>query len=277
MKKKTTNIYAYNDFRKFLHDYQENRQSIEPDFTKSEFSRRLRLPHSRSYFFDVLNGKKVTTTFIDRFVSVMELKGHESQYFRVLVKFNQAESVEERELYFGQLIALNRTPTSILNKDLFIYYKDWYNSIIRAILNIYDFSDDYKKLSRRIIPPISPLQAKNSIKLLKKLDLIELDRNGFWRPSEKSISTPEFVKDEIIRQFQLHCLELARLGVLRKGDQRKIVATNTISISAQGYDRLSKHIHQFRSMVRSLANKDESPADRVYQLSLLLIPCSRKE
>jgi|WetSurMetagenome_2_1015567.scaffolds.fasta_scaffold162522_2 uncharacterized protein (TIGR02147 family) len=276
MKKKAVSIYAYNDFRNFLHDYQESRQGQEPDFTKSEFSRRLRLPHSRSYFFDVLNGKKVTTTFIDRFVSVMGLKGHESQYFRVLVKFNQAESVEERELYFGQLVALNRTPTSILSKDLFIYYKDWYNSIIRAILNVYDFKDDYKKLGQRIIPAITPKQARQSIKLLKKLGLIQLDRSGFWRPSAKSISAPEFVKDEIIRQFQLQCLEFARMGVLRKDDQRQVVATNTLSISAQGYDRLIKHIQQFRSLVRSLASKDESPADRVYQLSLLLIPFSRK-
>ncbi len=275
MKRNMTSVFAYNDFRFFLHDYQRNRQLYEPDFTKSEFSRRLRLPNSRGYLNDVLNGKKVTTTFIDRFVSVMELKRDESQYFRVLVKFNQAESVEEREIYFGQLIALNCTPKTVLSKDFYIYYKDWYNSIIRAILNVYDFDDNYAGLSRAVLPPITPRQARNSIQLLKKLDLIRRDRKGFWRPSKKSISTPEFVKDEIVRQFQLQCLDCARFGILRKGDQRQLITTNTISISAKGYNRLIKHIQQFRSQIRSLVHKDESPADRVYQLSLLLIPFSR--
>jgi uncharacterized protein (TIGR02147 family) len=271
------NIYAYNNFRTYLADYQVARQRMEPAFSKSEFSRRLNLPNTRSYFMDIIKGKKVTQTFVDRFISVMELDKSEAQYFRVLVMFNQAEKAEEIELYFGQLISLNRTPKTILDKDLLVYYKNWYNSVIRAILNIYDFSDDYPALGRKVIPAISAKEAKESVLLLARLRLISKDEKGFWRPTDKSISTPDFVKDEMVKQFQIQCLELARVGLIRRSDVRQVVATNIISISGTGYERLAKLIHDFRSQVRSLVHKDDSPADRVYQLSVVLMPFSRQE
>ena len=83
-------IYAYNDFRKFLTDYQAARQKIQPSFSKSEFSRSLLLPNTRSYLNDVLRGKKVSETFVERIITAVGLGKHESQFFRTLVRFNQA-------------------------------------------------------------------------------------------------------------------------------------------------------------------------------------------
>ena len=64
-------VYAYNDFRKFLADYQNARQGSEPSFSKSEFSRSLLLPNTRSYFNDVMRGKKVSETFVTRIIATI--------------------------------------------------------------------------------------------------------------------------------------------------------------------------------------------------------------
>lgn len=268
-------IYEYNDFREFLRDYQQARYARDKGYTKSAVCTRMGLPNSRSYFNDVLNGKKVTATYIDRFTTVLELDRDEARFFRVLVKFNQAEEPSERELYFGQLISLNRTPKRVMTPQLYRFYGEWYHSAVRAILDIEEFRGDYAALARKVVPPITVRQAKDSIKLLESLDLIRRNGNEAYRPTDKALATPDYARDELLRQYQIRCLELAKRAVMKKHGQPQDISTNTISISAAGYERLQKRLRQFRDEVRSLVNKDERPADRVYQLDIQLFPNSK--
>lgn len=275
MKSQLPNIYEYNDFRKYLADYQRARQSTDKSFTKSHFSQSLMLPNTRSYFTDVLKGKKVTSTFAERFVNVMGLDKEQAQFFRVLIKFNQAENLSEREIYFEQLISLNRTPKKVIDKKTYSYYKNWYNSAIRALLYIYDFEKDYARLAKKIFPPISTKQAKESIALLKELHLITKNEHGYYKPTEKSITTSDYIRDEIILQYQLKCLELAKSAILKNKKQKQLITTNTISISENGLNLIEKKIQKFRSEIRSLVHKDENKADKVYQLDILMFPNSK--
>jgi uncharacterized protein (TIGR02147 family) len=275
MKPKQINIFDYNDFRKYLADYQEARQADEKGFTKSEFSRLLGLPNTRSYFNDVLSGKNVSVSFIERFVKVLGISREEAQFFRVLVMFNQAEGADQRELYFDQLISLNRTPKKILDKSVFSYYKNWYNSSIRALLNIYDFSNDYSGLAKKVFPPILPKQAKQAIKVLLDLKLIGKNDKGFFKPLERSIAAPEFVQNELIKQYQISCLKIAINTIVKNTSMHQMISTNVISVSEQGYKRIEKKIKRFRSEIRSLVHKDEHAAQKVYQLDVLLFPNSK--
>jgi uncharacterized protein (TIGR02147 family) len=282
MLKRTTeklpNLFAYNDFRMFLADYQKSRFENEPSFSKSTFSKLLGLPNTRSYLVDVLKGKKVTPEFVERFISVLEFDKHEANYFRMLVKHNQCENPDERALYFQQLITLNRTPRRILETKVFEYYRNWYHSVIRALLSFFDFSDDYSNLASRLTPSITVKQAKESIKLLTSLNLISRDKDGFFRPTDKAISTPDFVRDELVKQYQMQVFELAKGSVVNcKPSEAGQYITNTISISEQNFKVLGGLVEKFRSEIRALAVKDEYPADRVYNICLALIPVSKKE
>jgi len=275
MKTKLPLIYEYNNFRKYLSDYQKTRQESDPAFSHAAFSKLLGLPNTRSYFSDVINGKKVTNSFIERFIKAIDLSKDEAQFYRVLVLFNQAGSPEERELYFDQLISLNKTPKRILDKHVYTYYKSWYNSVIRALLHIYDFKDDYQGLAKKVSPEITVKQAKESIAILTKLKLIEKRSDGFFKPTEQSIATPDFVKDELIRQYQLSCLEIARLSLLKSPITPQAISTNVISVSKEGYKRIEKKLIKFRSEIRSIVHKDQKPAEQVYQLDMLLFQNSK--
>ncbi len=114
MKPNIPSIYEYNDFRKFIADFQKAKYEQDHSYTKSYMTQLIGLPNSRSYMSDILNGKHVTNTFIDRFVNIFAFNHDEANFFRVLVKFNQAENPSERELCFEQLIALNQTPKKYL-------------------------------------------------------------------------------------------------------------------------------------------------------------------
>lgn len=274
MKTPMPNIYEYNNYRKYLADYQIARQLDDKKFTKSNICKLLGLPNTRSYFVDVLKGKNITVNFVERFVEILCLDNEKAQFFRVLIKFNQAENSSEKELYFEQLISLNKTPNKILSEEIFKYYKNWYNSAIRAILNIIDFSGNYKELSKKVFPNITTKQARESIQLLKKLNLIEKNKDGLYKVTDISISAPEYIRNDLIKHYQMKSLDLAKISISMDHSIPQTISTNTISISKEGYKRLEKKIHKFRSEVRSLVHKDEDEPDRVYQLGIQLFPNS---
>lgn len=92
-------IEAYQDFRAYLADWHAWRQRLDPTFSKAEFSRRLGLPNSRGYLTQVLAGRVVSEAATERFVVAMGLEGEKARLFRILVRWNQAASEEEKELY----------------------------------------------------------------------------------------------------------------------------------------------------------------------------------
>ena len=238
---------------------------------------RMGLLNSRSYFNDVLNGKKVTPDFIERFLRVLDLDPDESKYFRVLVKFNQAENVNDRELYLGQLISSNKIQKKIMNLSTYEFYRKWYHAAIRTLLDTFDFRDNYAELAKKLIPQITVKQAKESINLLDSMGLTSKNEDGFYKPTDKALATEDFVKDELIRQYQHQCIELAGKALFSNDKNPKEVYTNTISVSHACLKQLQEELNKFKSVVCTLVNNDENPADQVYQLNVQLFANSRKE
>ena len=155
------NIYEYIDFRKYLEDYRKARREIDPGYTHAFICHKLGQPNARSYFNNVINGRKnVTPGFVNLFVKLLELGPSEAKFFRALVNYTQATSANEKEYYFDQIVQCNRTPFKLLEKNTYAYYKDWYHSTVRSLLEIIDFKNDYKDLAGRVLPPISVPQAK---------------------------------------------------------------------------------------------------------------------
>jgi uncharacterized protein (TIGR02147 family) len=276
MRTEAPNIFQYIDFRKYLEDYYSREKSANSGFTHTYICHRLGQKKAKSYFNNVVKGRAtVTPTFVDRFIALLELKPDEAKYFRALVNYNQTSSPHEKEFFFDQIVRLNSTPHRGVDRNAYMYYNEWYHSAVRALLDIIDFKDDYKNLAMHLYPPISLKQARDSIALLKRLGLICRDKKGFWKPTDKVIVTGDFIKDEIVKQFQMKCLEHAHT-VLANGDgkaHRNI--TLTISLSDRAYQRMTEKLQQIKSEIRSIIHKDEEPASKIYHLNVNFFPMSQ--
>lgn len=275
MKQEKPDIFAYIDFRKYLQDYYAMRKCYDPGFTHTYICHRLGQEGAKSYFNNIVKARMdVTSTFIDRFITLLELDADESRYFRALVNFNQTASAHEKEFFFDQLVRLNNTPRRLIDKNTYEYYKEWYYSAVRALLDIIDFKNDYKSLANRIFPQISLKQAKETIALLKQLGMIAENENGFLKPTDKVISSGNLIQDELIKQFQMKCLEHAKNVLACNSDQAHRNITLTISLSGEAFDSVSERIQQFKSEIRTIVQKDEKPASRVYHININLFPMS---
>jgi uncharacterized protein (TIGR02147 family) len=271
-------IFQYIDFKKYLEDYYSIKKVLDRKFTHLYICKRLGQKNAKSYFNNVVKGRiDITPTFVDRFIDLLELKSDEAKFFRALVNYNQTSSPNEKEFFFDQLVRLNKTPHQVIDKNAYAFFKDWHHSVIRALLDIVDFKDDYKSLTRRLFPPITLKEARDSIALLKKTGLIKQDERGFWKPSEKVIVTGDLIKDAMIKQFQMKYLDLAKYALADDSMTMNRNITMTISLSDKAFDRISDRIKQLKTEIRSLIHKDLLPSTRIYHLNLNFFPLSITE
>lgn len=269
------NVYSYIDFREYLSDLYKYKNKRNKNFSKTYICKELGLKNSRSYFQDVLNGKFVSQIKLPLLIRIFKLSKDEAIFFRLLVNYNQTQDdPEEREFFFEQLISLNKTPKVILDSVTYSYYKDWYNSIVRAVLNIVDFKQggDYLQLARQIFPPITELQAKKSIQLLLKLNLIKINKKGFLKPTNQVISTGAYAKAEIIKQYQLKSIKIAQDAIIKNTNQSQRIITKTMTVSSEGFNNVLKNIEKCNSEINSIVHKDDKKADKIYQLNIVLFP-----
>lgn len=274
METKVPSIYEYSDFRKFLNDFQRERYKSDKHFSRVQICRKLGIPKSRSFFSDVVNGKKVTDTFVERFIEAFELKRSEALYFRILVNYDQASNADERNVYFEQLIAANKSPQTILSPEVYDYFGQWYHSAIRALLDVVDVaeSDNYKEIASMLVPVITENKVRQSITMMKNLGLIFCNERGILKSVNKNISTGTFVQDELIKSYQRQCLKLAEDALTSKQTYPQTMVTKMISVSLPAYKAIEQRLQHFLQEISTIVHNDDKPADRVYHMDIQLFP-----
>lgn len=268
MKNILPTIYDYIDFRKFLDDYRSALSSYDPGFTHYYICMRLGMKNSRSYFNNITRGRKnISPETVQKVIELLELKPDEANYFRALVSYDQTRQPDEKKFYLDQIVSLNNTPRKIIDEGAYQYFTNWYNPVIRELLDTFDFCDDYQALAQKIDPPVTLKQAKESISVLEKLDLIEKNEYGFYKSTNKVVTTNDSVQNHLIEQYQLSSLERAREKIVaRKADHK--TTTMTIAVSRTTLEAIVEYMARLRSSIRSIAHKDECEDKKVYEVIL---------
>lgn len=266
-------IYDYNDFRRYLDEYQKARQKMDPSFTRSGISKLLHMPNTRSYFSDIIKGKKLTSTFIERFIGILDLDKAQALFFTALVNYNQADYPDEKEYHLGQLIQLHHSPVRKLVLQEYLYYMNWHNSVIRALLNMKDFkAGDEARIASLVQPPVSVKQVKESIQLLTEMKLIACSPEGYWKPDHASLSSGGYAQNDLVRNYQRKCLEVAEASLVNTPSGPHNISTNILSFSSKSYDRIEKSLQKCKDEIRSIVQNDSEPSDRLYQMTMTLLP-----
>jgi uncharacterized protein (TIGR02147 family) len=268
MKAALPNIYDYISFRKYLEDYRTARSSYDSHFTHYYICHRLGMKNSRSYFNNIVRGRKnISPETAGKLIDLIELSHEEANYFRALVNYDQAREPGDKKYYLDQIVKLNNTPHKIIDEETLRYFTVWYNPIVRELLDTFDFDGDYKKLAQKVDPPITTKQAKESIALLQKLDLIEKNERGYLKPNGKVVITPDHIQSQLVEQYQV--LSLGRACDRIVNDKNgHVTTTMTVAVSRGVLEHILEHINELRSTVRSLAHKDEQADKKVYEVIL---------
>jgi len=273
---KFIDIFQFTQFRKYLDEYQAARAVTDPEFTRAGACVLLGLPKTRSYYNDIVKGKKLTARMIPKFVEVLGLNKKEAKYFETMVLLDQAKSSSERESLFEDLMKQHPDPKNILDSDAYEYYNHWYNSVLFTALDVLDVSDDLEPVQKRIFPKVPAGTLKRSLELLERIGFVRKNEDGFWKSCRESVNSGAHNSSDLVRQYQLQCFELSKQALLAKDENPSDMGTFTFSVSDDAFKEIAQEIQNLKAKVRKIITNDKKAATGVHQLNLHLFTNLKK-
>jgi uncharacterized protein (TIGR02147 family) len=273
-KPKSVSIYDYTDYRLYLRDYYEEQKAKNPAFSYRYFAKRAGF-NSSGLYKDIVDGRTgITRSLILRFATAMKLSPKQQEYFETLVYFNEAKTVEEKKLYFERLMKYHNSKAFRVDAGQYEYYSKWYYIAVRELLAIGNFKDDYVAIAQALNPTIRQEHARKAIEVLKKLGLIQKDKNGSYKVLDKILTTGPEIKSLSIANFQKSMMDMAKEAIDRHPAEHRNISTITFSVSKQTYSDIKAELDSCRKRILGMVDRSENE-DRVCQLNLQLFPLTQ--
>jgi uncharacterized protein (TIGR02147 family) len=274
-------VFEYSDYRKFLTDYYAHKKRENPNFSFRIFSE-LAGFKNKSVINNVLKGKgNLSSSSIKRVACAVGLKNREQEYFELLVKFNQAKTIQEKNEFYHQLETVKKYGFTIsdslkLRKEHYEFCSSVHHTIIRSIIDMYRFKDDYKWLARMVNPSIQPLKAKKSVQLLEKLGLIKKDKDGYYYTTQKVLDTGKEILNLGTMNFHSEAAKMAGNAITATLKKRKHFSGLTLGMSGETYKAILEKLDKFQIEVMNMAEQDRK-ADTAFQFNFQLFQASEKD
>lgn len=267
-------IYNYLDYRQWLKALFNKKKKESPHFSYRLLGGKVKL--DPSFLAKVLSGKRdLSSKSVEAFSDYFELTQNERAYFQKLLSFSKAKEEGERQGIFDELLRLRETSTRTIVADQYEFYSKWYYSVVRNLLQFYRFDGkDYRALGKQLSPPITALQARNSIELLSKLHLIELNSDGYYELTELAVTTGAEWDSLAIRKYHQNNIQLGSEAIDRFPKDERDISGVTMNIGKDDLPRIREMVTRFREELIQYVNSSATP-ESVYHLNMQFFPFSR--
>lgn len=267
-------LYKYSNYREFLKDYYQEKKASD-GLTYRAFAELVGI-NSSSWLMHLINGRKnISSESIVKICKALNFEKKQIQYFELIVNFTQAKNNETKNHYFNQIIDFKKKLHLVsIREDQFEYYSKWYHPVIRSLISKIPFTNNYTTLAKSLLPTITAAEAKRSVQLLTKLELIRQLPDGTWTQSNPLISTGDDIQSLNIVNYHKEVAHLAAdAHDLVPREQRDISAL-TLGVSEQDFSLIRERIRDFRKEILKIASESNHP-DRVVQLNFQLFQVSK--
>ena len=268
-------IYHYIDYRKLLADLYKDRRAENPYFSYRYIAKKVGFT-SAGFFANIIQGKRnISPEYIFGFAQCFKLKKAETEYFELLVNFDQAKNHDQKKYYFEKILASKKSKLKITEKQHYEFYSKWYYTAVREILDIFKFNgENYIELAKRVSPPISMAEAKKAVDLLLKMGFIRKDKDGYFEQTDQFITTGYEAQSVAITNFLVSTLDLAREAIDRYPREQRSMSAVSFSISEEGYKAIDDRLKTFRREILEIAKADKN-RDRIYHVNFQIFPLSK--
>ncbi|MBN1761222.1 MAG: TIGR02147 family protein [Chitinispirillaceae bacterium] len=269
-------IYDYFDYREYLGDVFNHRKNENPAYSHRKFLADAQIPGS-TYLLRILqNERKLTPKYLPNFSRALHHTSAESHYFELLVTFRHEKNVDRKELQLRELLRIRSEKTLYQLEDRKLrYFRKWYYPVIRDLVGLIDFGNDYRHLGRMLIPPVKEAQVKTAVEFLCENGFIRHREDGTgFEPVDPVVATPPTVNSTILRQYHKKNLELDIAAFENCTLSDRSISSVTMSVSEKTFQKVRFEIREFRKRLIALAREDTRP-DMVVRVGFQAVPRAR--
>ncbi len=267
-------VFKFRNYREFLAAYYANRKR-ERGFSYRSFARDVGLG-APNYLKLVIDGKRnLSPQMAERFAAACGLSRDSTEYFKLLVAFNQAKADDERNQLHERLAKFARFRSAqrldLAQKD---YHQSWYIPAIRELVACADFVEDTSWIAKALHPPISEREAAQALDVLQRLGMLERDNDGRLVQVTRAVSTGPQATGLHIRNFHAQMMQRAQHAMADVPAAQRYISALTLTASPALFEEVRRRVIAFRSELAALCDTEPHPS-QVLQLNLQLFPLSQ--
>ena len=174
-------ILHYLDYRDFIRDHCAWRKGLDPGFSQRIFAGEAGLPPTCSSLLPgVIKARRnLSQNLRIKFAKALRLSERDYRYFDLLVQFNQAKGMIEKNHFFAQLSKFRSSRARIVGEAQYRYYATWHHSAVWTYFTYDQKQRHAGAIGARLFPAATAAQVEESIRLLLSLGLIKKTASGY--------------------------------------------------------------------------------------------------
>ena len=124
------------------------------------------------------------------------------------------------------------------------YFSKWYHCVVRELIVIRNYQDNWLKLAGDIRPKITLAQTRKSVELLLRLGLIEKNSDGTYFQTSKNVTTGDNPVDiMVVRGYHKEALENAKNAIDAFPKDERTCSSLVMSVTKETYDKSEEEIN----------------------------------
>lgn len=275
---KHTDIFQYNDYRQYLSDYYANKKLKNSSYSHRVFANQAGLS-SPSHLLMIIKGERnLSLKTIPKFAEGLNLSAKEKRFFELLVLYNQAEDLQTKAGYFGEIMSIKAKLAGLhkLEKERFSFLSKWYAVAIYVLIDLKNFNPDPIVIAKRLGGKVSVPQIKETLETLLNLNLIVIDPKKGFKQAQGAVTVADDTKSMAVFEYHQSMIRLAAEALRRHTNSEREINGATIAIPKSKLPEIKEKIRAFRKEINLLASSYENPED-VFQLNIQLFPLTINE
>ncbi len=271
------NLFDYFDYREYLHDYYVYHKNRNPAYSYRLFARKAKLG-SPNYLKLVVDGKRrITDRTLFQFARGLGLSRDEEKYFRELVMYQEVSDPDSKELHLRSLLKYQekqRTPTP-LKADRIKFVLDWHHAVIRELVLSKDFKEDGAWIAKRLGNKVTEAQAKESLELLVRLQILKRNAEGRLEQFEPLLTSSDEVPSHVLRSLHRTYLRKAINSIFSVPLDKRELSGLVLCMPQNRLKEIKAEIKEFRKKLNRKYGL-EKDGDEVYFVGLYLYPVTSR-
>jgi uncharacterized protein (TIGR02147 family) len=269
------NIFSFTDYRKFIKAWYAEQKRRRPKVTLRSIAAAVGFNSPAHIAMILKNKARLSEDRAVRLAEAMHLNKKESRYFLLIINYNHARSLQDKNRILRKMVQFNRTGTVLLSPDQYEYYQKWYYAAVHDILSFYPFNGDFGGLAKMVEPSISQREAAKAVALLERLRFIIKKEDGTYTCAFPGISAYTEGHSLVLGAYAETMMERARHALRRLPGEERAISWAGFSMSRQTFEKVKEEARDFRKRIVAMAQADRSP-DRAYHINMQIFPVSRR-
>lgn len=276
-------LSEYMDYRLFLADFYrakkaQTRHAIRP-YSYAIFSAAADIKSPNYLKMIIENKRNLSLDMVAKFARACGFNKTQTEEFRLLVIFNQADDPADRNYALKQLSEYRveqKLKQGELDRKVFEKVPNWVGWIIYALVDQEGVTFEVNQLKDLLRGKVSEVEITEALEnLIKSGELVRDSVTGTVAKA-KAKEAPEEIPSALVRKLQMQLMYLGLESLYQDDATEREFGSLTLALTEKEFEEIKFKLRQMRKSLHkdnSIARMS-SKGERVYQLNLQLFPVS---